>query len=69
MPRMCVLCYVDMNAASLMLPVAQAGLIAAPVIFRREIVRSVDRVRGIEPYTAEGEDDLEGGDEPEAASE
>ena len=59
----CLLCSVDMQSASLMVPVAQAGLIAAPLVFRREIMRGVRRLRGVELDVSE--DDVDDHEEVE----
>ena len=49
---MCILCTVDVN---LVVPVAQASLIAAPIVFRREIGRTISWLQGGEPGV-EGEE-------------
>jgi hypothetical protein len=41
----CVLCQVDVQSASLLLPLAQAAIISAPIVFRNEIKRGIRRVR------------------------
>jgi hypothetical protein len=58
MPRVvgqlaCLLCSIDPGATGMLLPVAQAGLLAAPLVFRREIRRTVLRLQGRTPLTAE----------------
>jgi hypothetical protein len=41
----CLLCAVDPAAANLLLPVAQATIISAPILFRDQIRRGVGRWR------------------------
>jgi hypothetical protein len=40
-----MLCSIDPQATSMLLPIAQASLIAAPLVFRREIRRTVSRLQ------------------------
>jgi hypothetical protein len=45
-PLACVVCSLDPQTTSLILPLAQATIIAAPVILRKEIARQVGAIRG-----------------------
>jgi hypothetical protein len=42
----CVLCQIDVQSASLLVPLAQAAIISAPIVFRKEIKRGIRRARG-----------------------
>jgi hypothetical protein len=45
----CVLCQIDVQSASLLVPLAQAAIISAPIVFRKEIKRGIRRARGQDP--------------------
>lgn len=55
-PLACVVCSVDPQATSLILPLAQATMIAAPVILRAELKKGVRalRARGSRRRAASG---------------
>jgi hypothetical protein len=40
-----MLCAIDPQATSLLVPMAQASLIAAPIVFRKELLRAARRIR------------------------
>jgi hypothetical protein len=42
----CVLCQIDVQSASLLVPLAQAAIISAPIVFRKEIKRGIRKARG-----------------------
>jgi hypothetical protein len=44
-PLACVVCSLDPQTTSLVLPLAQATIIAAPVILRKQIAKGVQSVR------------------------
>ncbi len=44
-PLACVVCSIDPQTTSLVLPLAQATIIAAPVILRKQIAKGVQSVR------------------------
>jgi hypothetical protein len=50
----CMLCAVDPQAASMLVPMAQASLIAAPLVFRKQLLRAAKSVRRGDPI---GDDD------------
>ena len=44
-PLACILCMVDPQTTSMLVPLAQATVIAVPVLFRKDIARGVQRLR------------------------
>jgi hypothetical protein len=57
-PLACVVCSVDPQTSSLLLPIAQATIIAAPILLRDEIRRRVrafhERGLGLRPHISSG---------------
>jgi hypothetical protein len=43
--HMCMLCSVDPNTASLIVPIAQATLISTPILLRHQLRRGASQVR------------------------
>lgn len=44
-----VLAYIDVGSGSLIIQAAIAGLVAAPFVFRTQLARVVEKVRGTKP--------------------
>jgi hypothetical protein len=57
MPVVCIMCALNVDNTSLILPVAQATVIVAPIFFREQIVRRVRRVIRSDEAPTENEDD------------
>ncbi len=58
----CILCAVDPQATSMLVPMAQASLIAAPIIFRKELLRAARWMRR-DDDVADGEQSGDAGDD------
>jgi hypothetical protein len=52
----CLLCAIDVQATSLLLPIAQATLISAPILMRKQLAEGVRRLAG---QPEEPDDDIE----------
>lgn len=59
-----VFAYIDPGSGSLVIQALIAGLVAAPIFFRRQIMRAVHKLRGDEAATTAGSasDDAAPGD-------
>ena len=77
-PLACILCAIDPQTTSLIVPMAQATVIAVPIFFRGSIVAAIRRARGVadgidEPESQpdgdrSGDDDPDGQEAPEGDS-
>ena len=60
-PLACVMCAVDPQTTSLLIPMAQASVIAVPFFFRQNIAAAIRRARGLPtaPIDPDSEEDCD----------
>jgi hypothetical protein len=61
LPLACIMCSIDPQTTSLLLPIAQATIISAPILMRKQLVDGVRRITGRTPTA--GDEDVDDDEE------